>query len=286
MLDKLALGTAQFGLDYGINNKVGQVPKAEAFRILDLCVSCGIDVVDTAAGYGDSELVLGEYIRQKNFKLKIVSKFPTSYEGDPLAVIRKTFDNTCSDKLYGYLFHDVRTFKENRDLWELFSEIKFEGKIKKIGFSLYYPDDLRKILDEGVEFDILQIPYNIFDRRFEPYFDELKNKDIEIHVRSVFLQGIVFKDPSELKGNLKGMIKKLEHLRSLADSRREAIAGICFSLVSSNELIDRIVVGVDSLANLKELITIASQGTFCDPAELKYFIESDEDMILPFNWRK
>jgi aryl-alcohol dehydrogenase-like predicted oxidoreductase len=164
--------------------------------------------------------------------------------------------------------------------------LKHTGKVEKIGFSLYYPEEYYKI--KNLEIDILQIPYSIFDQRFCKTFEELKEKKIEIHARSVFLQGLVFKKPEELEGRFSKLKDKLSYINSLSKELGIPLNAIFLNFVLENENVDKVVIGVDRLENLKENIDSLSFQNIVKQlhqrlVELK---ETDEDIILPIRWQK
>jgi len=286
LLEKICLGTAQFGLDYGINNTRGKIPKNEVFKILEYALQNGIEFIDTAYAYGDSEKVLGDFIKNNpnGKKFKIISKIPNVENIDK--VIEETFTNLSVDKLYGYLVHNFNSFLENTKIFDTLLRLKHKGKVEKIGFSLYYPEEYYKI--KNLEIDILQIPYSIFDQRFCKIFEELKEKKIEIHARSVFLQGLVFKKPEELEGRFSKLKDKLLYINSLSKELGIPLNAIFLNFVLENENVDKVVIGVDRLENLKENIDSLSFQNIVKQlhqrlVELK---ETDEDIILPIRWQK
>jgi aryl-alcohol dehydrogenase-like predicted oxidoreductase len=286
--NKIALGTAQFGMDYGINNKKGKISKGEVFEILNESLQCNIDVLDTAYVYKESESLIGQFIGEnKKTGFKVISKLP---ECDPQEV-RGIFDSSVKrlsvDTLYGYMIHNFQHYMQNPEVWRILKELKSEGKIKKIGMSLYFLHELEHILKNRVDIDIIQVPYSIFDQRFERYFSELKNNGVEIHVRSVFLQGLVFKDPSELDGYFAKIKKKIADLNSLSAKLNIPLVALCLDFAILNRFVDRVVVGVDSMDNLKEIISSPNYLTAVENIlpKLYHFREDDENMILPINWK-
>jgi aryl-alcohol dehydrogenase-like predicted oxidoreductase len=282
-MSRIALGTAQFGLDYGINNQRGKIPDQEIGLILDHAAAEGVDTIDTASAYGDSEERIGSYLVRKNKPFKIVSKISKNAV-NPTAELTSSLNKLKVDALYGYLFHDFPTYTGNRQLWEQVSALKEQGKVKKIGLSLYYPAELEQALDDGLKLDLIQVPYNIFDRRFEGYFPELKRQGVEVHVRSVFLQGLFFREIESLSPYFDRVKAKLLKLREAARQAKRTMLQFTLGFALANRSVDRIVVGVDNLRNLQEIIAAErSAKEINTPAELR---EDDESIILPFNWAK
>ena len=204
-VDRLSLGTVQFGMPYGISNRTGRIPKEEAFKILQYAHENGIDTLDTAYSYGESEERIGDFIAASGRNFNIVSKAPhldkhgvSDIEGYCLETLKRL----RKKNIYGYLIHKFDDIVRHKNQWSKLESLKRKGLVRKIGVSLYNPQDLEYLLSNDTRIDIIQFPYSVFDRRFEGYFALLKEKNIEIHVRSVFLQGFVFLKPDDLPSSL------------------------------------------------------------------------------------
>lgn len=282
---KIGLGTVQFGLDYGISNQRGKISHQEVASILKLSIKSGIDVLDTARLYGDSEEVLGEVLEDKQ-EFKIVSKLPST--ADKVSTeLEQSLRLLKRSSLYAYLFHDFLHFENKPYLWKQLVEERHKGRINKIGFSLYYPEQLENLWNQKIDIDIVQIPYNIFDRRFEPYFSELKRKRIEVHVRSVFLQGLFFMKKESLSSHFDSVKNKLFQLRELAIQNKISLSALPLYFVLKNSLIDKVILGISSFSDLNEnLKTINSfEEIQKRNISLEKFREDDENIILPFLWQ-
>ncbi|MBL0356343.1 MAG: aldo/keto reductase [Chitinophagaceae bacterium] len=197
---KLGLGTVQFGMHYGIANTTGRTATEEVKLILSLALQNGMNILDTASGYGDAEKVLGE-TGVDGFK--IISKFlPADTEVELEKQLATSLNNLKVKRLYGYLAHRPQDLLVNIWQWKYLQEQKVNGVIEKIGFSLNEPSELHQLLSEDFIPDLVQVPYNFLDRRFEKDLVELKRKGTEIHVRSAFLQGLFFTDTDSLSSFL------------------------------------------------------------------------------------
>jgi aryl-alcohol dehydrogenase-like predicted oxidoreductase len=285
-MNKIVLGTAQFGMNYGINNVRGKIPRGEAFEILSKAGEMGISALDTAYSYGDSESVIGEYAREYNAKFSIVSKLPKCENQQVAQYFADSCGRLNTDTLYGYLMHDFNNFKSDRPIWDALKNIRDKGRIKKAGFSVYLPAELEYLLKENIDFDILQLPYSVFDQRFAQYFRELKTKGVEIQVRSLFLQGLVFKNPENLDSRFRLIKKKLTKLHDLAAESGVPIVHLCMNFALLNDFVDKTVVGVDNISNFLE---ITDSLRFTDKVkqilpEFESISETDERIILPYNW--
>ncbi len=282
VVERIGLGTVQFGLDYGINNKFGRVKKDEVQKILNYAWSKGIDLIDTAYSYGESEAVLGRFNGLGQFK--VVSKFPKDL--DPGIAIDISLKRLKIERFYGYLCHHFEFLKSNLAAWEKVLGLKEKGLTKKVGFSLYFLEDLDFLLEKSVEFDLIQVPYNIFDRRFEGYFCALKDRDVEIHVRSVFLQGLFFIDLDRLPKFFDPVKEKIKRLHQISHDLDVPLEKLLLSWALANECVDRVIIGVDSFDQFKKNTdlddSIVEKITNVD---WDYFREDDEKIVLPINWR-
>ena len=184
----------------------------------------------------------------------------------------------CS-KLYGYLLHHFSVYTENKDIWKDFIKLKDEDKVEKIGFSLYEPHELDLILKDGIPFDLIQIPYNIFDRQFEQYFERLKEKNIEIHVRSTFLQGLFFKDRNTLPNKLLPLKPYLVKLDDYAMTSGLSLAEVALNYNIQNPYIDGVLIGVDT----KEQLQTNFESISDTKIELSIDIKETE-LLKPINW--
>lgn len=286
-MNKIALGTAQFGMDYGINNKPGMVGPDEVRLILDEAVAAGIDTVDTAYYYGQSEKRIGDFLRKGGRHLKLISKQPVCRHDEVKKFLLESLSRLGARRLYGYLVHSFESYKKDETVWAELEELKAEGKAAKIGFSLYSPFELEYILKKNLAIDMIQVPFSIFDQRFGPYLSELKNRKVEIYARSVFLQGLVFNNPYTLDKYFAKIKDRIEALNSLSARLGMSIASLCVGFVTSNGNIDKAVVGVDSLENLIEITGIAQDIPLPKniAGELSGLRIDDDDILLPFNWK-
>jgi aryl-alcohol dehydrogenase-like predicted oxidoreductase len=274
-------------MDYGINNKRGKIPPEEVFKIIRMALESGIDTLDTAYTYGESESVIGDFIRSSGLKLNVISKLPACGLEDIESIFKTSVNRLSLDSLYGYYIHSFQHYLEIPEVWSALTKMKLEGKVNKIGFSLYYPSELDYLLDHDIQLDMIQVPYSIFDQRFSSYFPKLKDKKVEVFVRSVFLQGLGFKDPSELSTHFEEIKSKVVDLRTLSESLNVPLASIFLNFAVLSEYIDRVVVGIDSIENFRELLGSSDHLCTVKPilTKLASFNVEDEKIILPVNWR-
>lgn len=274
--NKLVLGTVQFGLQYGINS-AGRPSTEQVSDILDNAKAGGIKILDTSSAYGNAEEVLGAIKAGSNFN--IVSKYPKCDK--PVA---DTFINSLKvlgvDHLYGYLLHHFEVYRERKEVWNDFIQLQKDGKVDRIGFSLYEPWELDIILKDGIPFSLVQVPFNIFDRQFEPYFKKLKEMDVEIHVRSTFLQGLFFKDRNTLPKKLEPLKKHLLQLDEYANCKGISVGELALNYNLQNPYIDGVLIGVDNKDQLTQ--------NFASVKDVEINIDirvEDPDLLKPVNWK-
>jgi len=282
-MSKIALGTVQFGLDYGISNVSGQVSFEEVGKILKLAKESSIDTLDTATGYGNSEKVLGS-AGVNDFK--IVTKTAPLHLGvdNVLPSFHQSLKDLNVTNVDGLLIHNIDDIKDKQfdTLYKALEKLKQDKLINKIGFSTYTPSQVDFLL-ENFDFDLIQVPFNVFDARLVDggQLQSLKNKKIETHARSVFLQGLLLTPPhkrSKFFSKWSNLFKKWDlWLKSKNISGLEA--ALNFAL--SENLIDKIVIGVDTNAHLIEVI---SASKICTPDVPKNLNTTDEMLLNPSFW--
>ena len=179
---RLAIGTVQFGLDYGISNAAGRTNTEEVHKILKLAQKYGVSTIDTALAYGQSEEILGKFNMES---WQVVSKFPACTLDSFTELFTQSLNHLRIEKIYGYLAHNASVLLQNPSLWQSLKKLKNEGKVDKIGYSLYSPSELKALMDMKMIPDLIQIPYNILDRRFESKFHLLKSLDVEIQLQII-----------------------------------------------------------------------------------------------------
>ncbi len=277
LLNKIGLGTVQFGLKYGISNTAGVTPLNEISKILKYCAKKKINILDTAFGYGESEFKLGKNNLES---FKIVSKFlpPTTTKLNIEQQLMKSLTDLDQNSLYGYLAHRPLDVCENREQWEELNRLKTIGLIKKIGFSFNDPRELKDILKKKMIPDLIQVPYNFFDNRFDTFFLELKEKyNCEIHTRSVFLQGLFFMNCNQLHSFFEPVKAEIQQIQKLGSSLPSAL----LKYALNNKNIDCVVLGINSFTQLKANIEgIENAQILTRPKNIKF----NQEILTPSKW--
>ncbi len=285
-MKRLALGTVQFGLPYGIANQTGQVSRSEAKAMLQLA-SSDIDTLDTAIAYGDSENCLGEVGTQG---YKLVTKLPSVPDGcaDVRGWVREqvsaSFARLGVVEVYGLLLHRSELLLNNRgnELYRAIQELKDNGRVKKVGVSIYTPSELDGIANM-FRLDLVQAPFNLIDRRLltSGWMQRLKDDGVEIHTRSAFLQGLLLMSQAARLPKF-GAWKDLWQIwhKWLSDRNVTAVQA-CLAFPLSFSEIDRVVVGADGVNQLRQIIVAANNATLVDLPDLQ---SVDENLINPNRW--
>ena len=283
----LAIGTAQFGLDYGISNFSGKVKLDEVKKIIQLAQISGIDTIDTARDYGDSEESIGKCDISS---FKVVTKIG-SFEGHEDKISNWTEQEVKSSikklglkTLYGVLLHrPLELLSENGDeLYKSILNLKRDKLVKKIGVSVYSTHDLMKIVDR-FDIDIVQLPVNIINQEIlkTGFLKVLKGKNIEIHARSCFLQGLLLMKYDEIPLKFKKWSNIFMDWHNwLKENNINAIQG-CLSFINSIDDIDKVVVGTQNVAQLQQLVNYSNNR---DIKSFPDLCSNDTNLIDPFNW--
>lgn len=281
--EKLILGTVQFGMNYGINNVSGQVTPEAVNQILEEAGNAGVKLIDTAYGYGNSEDVLGESPALHKCQFRIVSKYAKS-NLSPIEQYRASLKRLKVEKLYAYMVHSFQTYKDNPEIWSDIVRLKEEGFVNRIGFSLYSPKELEYILDNNLDVNIIQVPYNILDRQFEEWFPVLKQKGIEVHTRSVFLQGLFFKERNHFEGKVTPMAKYVCLIQDYCQEHQIGVQDLALGYVLSS-MTDGVLIGVDSLEQLMKNIHSAERDIMSSDIEfIRSVVVEEKELLSPVNW--
>ena len=252
MINKIVLGTVQFGLNYGINNSIGMPTITEMSEIFKMANFLHIDMLDTAHVYGNAESKVGEF-SGGNYKVVTIFSKVTNEE-ELFNEFQISLNNLKTNSVYGYMAHSADTLIQNPKLWQSLQKLQLENKTQKIGYSLYSPEQLMKLLDLNLIPDLVQIPYSLLDRKFEFFLPKLVSLGVEIHVRSVFLQGLYFMNLEKLPNKLSPLKSQLQKLHSCCNTHNVEIGSLALNYVVSNPNIHKVVIGIDSSLQLQQNI--------------------------------
>jgi uncharacterized protein len=286
-MNKLAIGTVQFGMTYGIANQEGQVHQDKAFAILDLAWKNGIDTLDTAKSYGTSEKVIGNYLRlHPENTWNVITKFGNR-------------DKNVADQIQDsyrelnilptiLMAHSAKLFMNPEFQAEL-AEANEKQIISKAGVSVYNEAEIDSVLGADFKPEVIQLPLNILDTSLHRnnVLKNLKEKGIEIHVRSAFLQGLFYLSDANLKGYFEDALPYIIRLRSIAANAGLSLSELSLLWLFSLEEVSKVVIGLDNVEQLKaHLTTLKKQldpAVYEDALSVHY---ENENVLNPSLWPK
>jgi aryl-alcohol dehydrogenase-like predicted oxidoreductase len=279
---KLVIGTAQFGMNYGISNKTGMVTPTEAKKILSYSYDKGIRTLDTAKDYGESESTLG-MLGVSEFN--VISKFILKNNTKLNLLLDDSLNKLRIDRLYGYLAHRPQQVFKNPDLWEKLTIFKKEKKILNIGFSINEISEAKKIIELNMKPDLVQLPFNLFDNRFQRYIDHFQKCGTMVYSRSTFLQGMFFIEPNNLKGKIKCFGIPLKILKSISSSEGIEIADLALNYSMKKNEIEKVLIGIENFDQFKKNVDSLDRKIPENIYDsLKKIQIKDESLLNPSNW--
>ena len=287
---QIVLGTANFGLQYGVKNK-RQLSISAVESILEYCRSASVCALDTAIGYGESQRVLGD-LGSHDFEL--ITKLPSlpPQERNVLQWVRGQVSGALRDlkrdNLYGLLLHRPGELLESRgtELVEALREAQQEFNIQKVGVSVYEPQEL---LDcwQVFHYDLVQLPCNVFDQRFtsSPIIDHLQSRKIEVHARSVFLQGLLLMPESSRPPYFGAWANVFDEWSAFVTGCKKTPLEVCLAFASQQHFVGKWVIGVDSKDQLLSILNISESGEVETPADAwGSFADLPLELISPARW--
>ena len=291
MNSKLILGTVQFGLNYGINNTIGKMSEDKVFELLENAYDLGIKTLDTAESYGNAHSVISNFHKQSKKRFNIISKYSSTNFDYPIDLVERIqvhCSNFDINYLEGYMFHSYSDFKMTiNNEPNILDNIKNSGLVKKIGVSVYSNDEIEDLLNFK-NINLIQLPFNLFDNEYQrkEILEKAKKRNIEIHTRSAFLQGLFFKDVNTLQKNLLPLKKDLNDLSLLSKKSNIALAELALNYPLSKSYIDKVLIGVDSLEQLKNNIKATENEFDKFIYEKVDCIQIENTKLLnPSNWK-
>ncbi len=285
---KLAIGTAQFGLDYGVSNTDGQVSEEDVDKILRAAIKAKITTIDTASNYGNSERVLGK-IGVKCFdvitKIGAVPESVTDIKRWVFEQIEGALVRLNLTSIYGFLLHRPNQLlgKHGDIIFDALSEARSQRLIKKIGVSIYDPAELTKLINR-FDFNIVQAPMNVIDRRMysSGWLERLKRLGVEVHVRSVFLQGLLLMKPELRPDYFRWWNLIMQDYDGWLNTSKIPPIEACIGFVKQFNSVDKIIVGVVSPTHLDGICKAVSRNyVITAPSNIQ---SDDINLINPSKW--
>lgn len=294
----LSLGTVQLGVNYGINNDGGKPDRSVAMKILDCALVSGVNALDTAAAYGDSEEIIGQWLKtvpaekQPLITTKLKHLDHSSLE-NLRADVRRQVEG-CKERLGlktipVLMLHSFEEYDEDREnVTIVFNELKASGDIRFSGISAYAHHDYGVIAQSG--FDAVQIPLNIFDwRQMENGgLEKLRKSGMMIFVRSVYLQGLVFKDPAKLAPEMAFCRETLEKFRMFCGKYNMTPAQLAVSFALSVPGVMSLVLGCEKVEQVEQNAQLLSSCVTLTEEQMQeikvLFKDTDDHVLNPGTW--
>jgi aryl-alcohol dehydrogenase-like predicted oxidoreductase len=284
-MNRIVLGGAQLGLPYGILNGGETLSREEVARILDTAVDHGIDSIDTAIAYGQSESIIGETSQNR---FKIISKLP------PLPVdisnvsewvqsqVQGSLSRLKCTSLDALLLHRPQdlTGAQGAELYAAIGSLMAEKMIHRFGVSIYSPDDLEGIIGT-FDIHVVQAPLNVFDRRILGVTDQLSALNIEVHARSVFLQGVLIASPKDRPQRFEPWSEHFALFDEWVRSSGVSAMACCLGFALQQPGIAKLVIGTTSAESLDEIMNSIPNSVLEAPT---YLQSSVEQLIDPRFW--
>ena len=287
-LQRIALGTVQFGLSYGIANRQGQPYLNEVAKILAVARQSGMDTLDTAIAYGDSEQRLGAIGVQDwqvVSKLPALSELSTSVTKWTKGSVISSLERLKIDSLYGILLHqpDDLMSPQGEEVYNALLSLKKEQLVQKIGISVYHPAQLDALCSR-FSFDLVQAPLNVLDQQLihSGWLAKLTTQNIEVHVRSIFLQGLLLMDEQTRPKKFRRWSHLWKTWHNWLQQNNLTPLQACLGFALAQPQISHVLVGVDSVDQLKEILTFADSLKTPIPNLLS---TTDLDLINPSRWQ-
>ena len=281
------MGTVLFGMDYGINNQTGKISNDEIEKICHLAYKNEMDIVDTAPVYGSSQKILGEILNQfPGNWFKIFTKIPKiekSHLNDLDSEVKKVLNNClidlARDEVHALFIHDAQDLllSYSDQLFKILEGFKRERLISRIGVSVYNPKEARQIL-KRYPLDIISFPLSIFDQRFleGDLIGILKEKNIEIVVRSIFVQGLLMLDLQYIEQFFEPILEQMMNYHDFIEGKKINFLEGIFSFIKGIDGVDYGIIGIDNLDQLKQNLDIFDSCGRIGKEEFKVFaIDSD-----------
>jgi aryl-alcohol dehydrogenase-like predicted oxidoreductase len=285
---KIGIGTAQLGLNYGIANKSGKVNFLEAKRIFSIASNNNINVIDTANSYGDSEKILGK-IGVNNFQIVTkLSEIPLNcgnvnkwVETEILTSLKKL----QIKQLYCLLLHKPNQINSEfgEEIVNAINNLKELGLVKKVGVSIYSYKELPFLMNFKF-IDLIQAPFNIIDQSLftSGWMDKLYHKGIELHIRSIFLQGLLTLPRKKIPNEFKKWNMIFDTWDNFLIENQLNSTEVCYRFVKKFKQISKIIIGFDNALHLAELINIDTNKKSLSFPDIKC---EDEVLINPSLWK-
>lgn len=287
MSSRFILGTVQFGLNYGINNQDGRPSEAKVFDILNEAYEKGIRQLDTADAYGNAQQLIGRFSANTGRQFLINTKFKLDKALPVHRQLENSLEQLNAKQINVYFYHRFEEMMKYPQTISDLQQLKEKGWISKTGVSVYTNEEFETSLDAG-HIDVVQLPFNLLDNfsKRGSFLKKAKERGKEIQVRSVFLQGLFFKELNSFPEYLQPLVKYVSQVQEKAAAKKLSVYDLALAYALKKKEIDHIIIGVDSVRQLQANLSVV-------PAILDEELEKDidainvveEELLYPYNWK-
>jgi len=294
MTPQLCLGTAQFGLAYGITNSAGQVSEEAVAELLEQACNVGIRWLDTAQAYGNAEEVLGRHLPNSH-KFQLISKLKAqpqhAFGPQDTELWEQAYQVSCQHlgvkRLHSLLLHAPADLRKpgGKYLQDWLLGLRERGLVQRIGLSIYTAEDLEGVIPELL--DLVQLPLSLFDQRLlqDGTLAKLRARGTVIHARSLYLQGLLLKPAAQWPGWVSPEVLAHQHaLESLALQRGSSLIDLALSFARDQTDLEGVVLGVCNVQELRELQAAWSATSPWEESEWRLWALKDSTILDPRRW--
>jgi len=294
MAPQLCLGTAQFGLPYGITNTVGQVAEPEVRVLLDEAAAAGLSWLDTAQAYGEAEAVLGRTLPPAH-GFKLISKLPaqsqSAFIGEDRLAWDQALERSCvrlgEPRLDALLLHSSVDLRKQggEHLWQWLLSLRERGLVRRLGVSIYGPDDLDGVAPDLL--DLVQLPLSLYDQRLlaDGTIARLRAQGCAVHARSLYLQGLLLSPAGSWPAWVDPAAR--EHharLEQFAIDRGSSLLECALGFAHAQEDLEAVVLGLCSRRELQQLLQAWGRISPWQESEWRNWALPNEGILDPRHW--
>lgn len=256
-ISSMTIGTVQLGMNYGIANMGGKPDENQSFSMLSTAFEHGVTSLDTARSYGNSEEVIGRFLRtwkgdvpHITTKIKFPEKEVEDVEGYVFSEVKKSLQNLGVERVNVVMLHLPGDLKQyGAKVVTAMEKLVLQGLTDQIGVSVYVADEVEEML-KYPQFSATQVPMSVFDQRLivDGTIEKLREKNYTVFVRSVFLQGLFFLEPDKIDDPIlvRHAVPKIRMIREIAKEEQMSVAQLAIAFIRDLPGVTSLVLGADT----------------------------------------
>jgi aryl-alcohol dehydrogenase-like predicted oxidoreductase len=268
-VSELAFGAVEIGMPYGLNvrSQADMISERDAISLLHAALDKGINFIDTARQYGESEAIIGKAFKERRQQIVITTKCKHLHDDGEMGVqIIDSLDESLTalqtEYVDLYMLHDSKPeITQHEDILSCFRKIKLEGDIRACGVSTYTIEETKAAIDCGV-WDVVQVPFNLLDQQQLPLIELAHQRGIGIVVRSVLMKGLLSNRAQKLHPQLAQVESHIGQLNSLANQLQVTLPELATRFALSYKEVSSVLVGLDKMDYLHQSVSAANGDYF------------------------